>query len=353
MVMNPLAKEFICRYPDESLLPTALTHFTLSSTITLDAPASGHAESFRTFSAEKLLTLAAPSVSGSTGGCLYLADDTQADYGTPHIAWAGGTTQAGGFSSIDRTLASCIRVRVVGLPTSTFLPSGSVYFLQLTNLEFDSTTQRLVTPGGESVAMQAVAAGKGFCVTTNEISKSDGGITHFSLPFGPNSYVYSDTNMLKPALSGRGGNTETVFGGTGGSSALSSNGFIMVIGYGLQPGTVLRFDYAHVVEYVPTTSAAGVISTQLELPSMERRQDISLAIQKVNEVRAGSTSLQEVQAVSQAQPSGIVPAVSGIAKQVLNLATGGVGSTFAKAGGMINKAIKGPAWLSTALDFLS
>jgi len=92
-----------------------------------------------------------------------------------------------------------IRTRLVGLPTSTFLPSGTLYFLRIQEAELSATLAALDV--SETAAIQAVTAGKGFSMTVNELSKLDGVILPF-LPQGPMSFVFSDNNSVAAAAAG-------------------------------------------------------------------------------------------------------------------------------------------------------
>lgn len=168
------------RYPDESIVPTGVVHLTTSNTYTVDASAAS--VGFYTFLNWKLRTASGTSPFHATyyppipfGGTI-----TYADYGGPQSSWAA-------LSAVDRTLACAVRARLVGLPTSTFVPSGTLYFIQ-----YQVGEGRLVFDT-EAECIQAVTAKKGFSVTVAELARL--GAVHIPyLPQGPMSYVFSATN---------------------------------------------------------------------------------------------------------------------------------------------------------------
>lgn len=321
MVMNPFERESAARYPDETIVPTALTHFQKSTTYSVDA--TGTVYTVLGWKADQASVVAPISLPAPIGG-----PAIPADYDTPQAQWAT-------LSAVDRTLACGIRVRLTGLPVSTFMPSGTLYFLQVQKSEFVALSTYISTLG-EPAALQAVTAGKGFSVTVNELSKSDGIILPY-LPQGPMSFVFSDTNSLAAASAGLTPATAEV---------VAANGNLLVVGFGMNPGQTLRFDYAHHIEYIPTISAAGIVATSVEPPNMGAREAIGRGAQVVQQRLAGSTSLKEVAPLTSGLPS--------IAAQVGRMAVGLIpgGSALVGAGAALARGLGAPAWLTSALDQL-
>lgn len=322
MVMDPLAKDKGCRYPDETIVPTGMVHLAYSTTYTVPPTASTLATGLRWKCCQD--APGGPDTNpifppGPVGlGPAFV------DYGTPQSTWAP-------LSSVDRTLAAGLRIRVIGLPQSTFLPSGTLYFLQMQSVE--------AYPSTEAAAIQAVTAGKGFAVTVNELSKTEGVILPY-LPQGPMSFVFSDTNADAPASAG------SPFGGPP-STVVSANGYLFVVGFGLQEGQSLRIDYAHHIEYIPRATAAGLIATKVEPPSTEARDSISRGAQLIQTSLAGATSLSKIKVLTDGGSS----IVNSLAKMAVGMVPGG--SALARGSSMVASALGAPSWLTSALSALA
>jgi hypothetical protein len=269
MVINPFDSKST-RYPDETIVPTALVRLTASETFTVDSPAAS--SGFWSFLNWKVLDLAGtdPVTSATyTKPVAFGGTVVYTDYGAPQSAWRP-------LDAVDRTLACAVRVRLMGLPTSTFVPSGTLYFLQYQPGEFLSLDT-------EVECIQAVTARKGFSLTLAELARL--GAVHIPfLPQGPMSYVFSTAN------------TEAS-GGLPGTSAVgpvAPNGGLMVVGFGIQENAVLRYDYAHHVEYIPKVASAGLVETKVELPSVVERESIAKGSQSVLNAIAGGTSASDI-----------------------------------------------------------
>lgn len=275
MIRDPFTKEFACRYPDETIVPTALVHLLSSTSYTVPPGTS----SFATYLSWKVDNTYLPINPPTTFGTPFAA----VSYGTPQTTWET-------VSSNDRTLAMGIRIRNIALPISTFKPAGTLYFIQL---QANEDIQNYST---EDVCLQAVTAGKGYYFTVQELGESAASV--FYLPQGPMSYVFSNT-----------GADAAIIGING---VVSPNGYVAMIGFGVQPGLTFRMDYAHHVEYIPKPSAAGIISTRVEPPSSNVREMISRGAQSLQQRIAGSQTFKSIadvvtsgaqQAVSQAAMS--------------------------------------------------
>jgi len=269
MVINPFEAEGH-RYPDDTIVPTAMVKLARSSTFTVDS--TGSASGFMSVLGWKVRDYAAgPPAAYTIMLPSNIGTYSLGDYGSPQSAWRA-------VDYTDRTLALAVRVRVMGLPTSSFLPSGTLYFLQYQPGEIFGSFDT------EAECVNAVTARKGFSITLAEIGKL-GQIHCPYLPQGPMSYVFSGSNA-----SGADGSVAA----QPSTTVVSPNGGIIVVGYGLQTGTVLRFDYAHHVEYIPGQSSAGLIETRVQLPSVADREYISHGAQSVMQSIAGGTSAMDL-----------------------------------------------------------
>jgi len=342
MVLNPFRDEGY-RYPDETIVPTGMVH--LVDSVTWTMPSTGSTGNFTTALQAKPVrttsnggppipapgqpnpfTISPPNPFAVGTG---LSPIPTSDYGANQTSWAN-------LSAIDRTLASAIRVRMVGLPPSQFMPAGSLYFLQLQREEFF----QIAAPGGlqdyngEALAMQMVTAGKGFVVTVNELNHSDG-VCMPLLPQGPMSYVFSDTDSYGAAYSGATAGTSTV---------VSAPPYIVVVGYGIPPGSVLRFDYTHWIEYIPETTAAGLISTAVCPPSYQEREAVSRVAQTVQSQIAGKSSIRDVAGLLSDNSA---VAAGTLARSALGMMPGG--SAIASILGSGARSLSAPGWLGAAL----
>jgi len=323
MVMDPHSKDKGCRYPDETIVPTGLVHLASSLTYTVDANAATNG-----FGSGLVWKCDIDNTGGADTSPIWPPGAVghapgYVNYGSPQTTWAN-------LSATDRTLAAGIRVRLIGLPTSTFMPSGTIYFLQMQAIERNSP------PTTESAAIQAVTAGKGFSVTVNELSKSDGVCIPY-LPQGPMSFVFSDTNAEAPVTAG----------GETASTVVSANGYLWVVAFGCQEGQSFRFDYAHHIEYIPRATAAGLIATRIEPPSSGLRDAISRGAQSVQSNLAGATSMSQVRQLT----DGGASVLGQLAKVAVGMVPGG--SLIAKGASVIADSAGAPAWLSSALRALA
>lgn len=357
MMLNPFQKENACRYPDETIVATGMVHLSRSLTtpVTPAQPGDMTANIYTALSvkaisnlvsfpagAEIPFTISEPQMvhPGSSPSLTFSA----ATYGAQQTAWqATGTPGAyTALNAIDRTLACGIRVSLTGLPTSTFMPSGTLYFLQLQEYEFAATVQSL---SNEASAVAAVTAGKGFSCTVNELSQI-GSIAIPYLPQGPMSFNFTDNHSYTAFGSGQ--NLGSVANMP--SSSVSALPRLVVMGYGLQVGVELRFEYSHHIEYVPVPSAAGLILTAIEPPSVDARQGIARAAQIVQSTITGRTTAKEVAPVVSAGAR-LGEVAGSIGKMALGAIPGG--SLIAKGASALGGALGAPKWLQSMLGALA
>lgn len=265
MLASPFHREFACRYPDETIVPTSLAHFLGTQTYTVSSTANVYTNLSVNLSAGTGSIL---NPTGFTAGALVAPVTTT--YGSPQ-------TTFGNFCGSNRTLACGLRVRVVGLPTSTFLPAGTLYFLQIEPLTSEGNSAAYVNAvSGEQQAINAVLAGKGFSVTVQELVNTDGVHIPF-LPRGPGSFTFGDYNSADTS-----------------TGQLTAEPILLCVGYGLQAGEVLKFDYTHHEEYVPIPGAAGLTSPEVSAPDVMARDAIHQGAAKLNQVIAGATTLHQL-----------------------------------------------------------
>lgn len=325
MMMDPFNREAATRYPDETILPTSLVHLTSSSTYLVDGTGTMWAwlkgkviSNTAALGYPAAYTLIRPTRVGTPWG--------PDDYGSLQASWQA-------LESIDRTLAYGIRVRVTGLAPSSFLPSGSFYFLQIQQDEAQAAFGAL-SASGEEYAIQAVTAGKGFSMTTNELSKMDG-VTLPGLPQGPMSFLFSDKDAV---MTNTAGNAPTL--GTAPSQVSSACPILIVVGFGLQAGMVIRVDYAHHVEYVPSVDASGLVQTKVCAPSAQAREGIASVAAIVQQRLGGSTSGAEAR-----------DALSSVGKALTSMVPGG--NLMLQGASAAVTGLGGPQWLKSALASLA
>jgi len=330
MVVDPMSKDKGVRYPDETIVPTAMVHLTSSYTTTI--PSGGPYPGTVATQLRWKCDIDNPATAADTAPIKVPAPFgtgwTFQDYGDQQIQWSK-------LSAIDRTLSCGIRARIVALPTATYLPSGTLYFLQL------QASESAAPFTDESACIQAVTAGKGFSMTVNELSKSDG-VTLPYLPQGPMSFVFSDTNAEAPVTAGEPSATGLP------PTVVSANGSVFICGFGLQEGMSIRFDYAHHIEYIPRAVAAGLVSTKVEPPSSVARDAISRGAQAVQQSLAGATSLGRVSGLVTGGGLSALSALSRAAVSMIPGATAAAGVAKAAA-----ENLGAPAWLKSALGFLA
>jgi len=311
MLFNPFDKGLAQRYPDETIVPTAMVH--LASTTTFSVPTVNFVTTLNWKVTELTMTGIPTIVYPAPIGAPVL----NTDYGPPQAAWAA-------LDAIDRTLACGIRVTMVGLPTSSFMPSGTLYFLQVQQDELAGLVLLAATTGEEAL-VQAVVAGKGFSLTLNELNEHRSACISF-LPQGPMSFLFSDVNSSAAA-------SPTI------TTNVSSNPHLAVFGFGLAATTQLRFEYSHHIEYVPTVAAAGLIATRVGLPDMAAREGISRTAAMAQQRRSGATD------------SGALSAIGALGKAAISLVPGG--SLLAGVARGAATALGAPQWMQTALGTLA
>lgn len=363
MVLKPTDRTKSVRYPDDCIVPTALTHLMARTTYVVPVGET----TVITLLYGKVLSVESPPAPGFTRPQISYAsgtfvppapnipttsfDPSAKDYGGPQDIWES-------LSAVDRTLAAGIQVEVIALPATTFMPSGTIYCLQIQDLEvqqFDPATT--LGPVTEDLCIQAVTANKGFSITVNELQKM-GGVVLPLLPQGPQSYVFSDTNS--PPTRGSASSFEFVGGSSiltpppqsyvvwsGGAVATMPN--LVILGFGLQPGLELRFEYAHNIEYIPRIGAAGLLDVKACMPSTALRETISKSVAAVQANVQGSTS------------AGSVAPVLGGGSNVARVAAMAVKGALSviPGGGLLGSLAKGaadvfgaPAWLKSAISIL-
>lgn len=318
MLADPWSITSKVGYPDDTLLKTAST--VLNYTNTLSIPASYDPAGAGTNCSFKTLLRTRPLGGVDTfpldwrsrqgvrcAPAAQVSGEVVTQYGSAVFDYSNWLTFYD-VGSVSRTLAAAIKVRVVGLPASTFMAPGRLYFLQASDFECmqdnnapsgpspSLNTQLFDLPATvaaasrptilEANAIAAVRAGKGFSLTLQEILDSKSGATVPFLPVGPGSFVYTPNP-----------GDVTVFASSYTPLAdrydLAQNQNLIVLGFGILQSTVLQFDYAAVVEYVPEASAAGIIATNITPPDSAERESILTRIANFGKELFGSISLED------------------------------------------------------------
>jgi len=358
MLLDPFDQSHGVRYPDEAILPTAMTHFYTSTTYVVRGVSTVYTGLDWKIQTPRLMTGSTSNASlpgqfpVETGGPI-----VPVDYGAQVLTYAGITPGspaiAGSLTALavsDRTLAYGVRVRVTGLPSGASVATtanGRFYFLQIQAIEtarFNSTTP-------ESYAIAAVQAGKGFTCTAQEVYLSPTGVSHVGLPQGPMSFLFSDTNSLPASTAGftnvNPAALDSAMTATS-SGILSGCPELVILYYGGALGTTIQFDYAHHVEYIPGLAASGLVDIRNQPPSAAARESIARVAQAVDQRISGATSLAEMGwlargLVGVAKTALLTPE----ARMILNL-TSKLGSQLISSSG----AQGVPPWLTTGLEYL-
>lgn len=206
------------------------------------------------------------------------------DYGSTQVSVEGvvvGDKQ--GFATQQRTLAAGINVEVVGMPANSFVCPGKAYFLQVSNeelLDFHTNIQpNNSTAGalgvGESYCINMVLARKGFSCTMEDLRQAKGARVVLT-PQGPNHFQFSDCKSVKRVFAGLidPDNTGTNWSDDVRSQTFSSSPHLFMVMYGVNTATglVLDFQFTHHVEYIPSSSANGIVQCVMAAPNGAARE---------------------------------------------------------------------------------
>lgn len=96
------------------------------------------------------------------------------------------------YSTVDIPLAAGIQLKVTGLPSSTFMLSGTFRFVQLEAKEVDDFYNNAANVNTANLAAYIVA-GKGYTCTAEEVFRSSNGARAVYLPRGTGSFVFTET----------------------------------------------------------------------------------------------------------------------------------------------------------------
>lgn len=297
MLVNPFYREDGTRYPDSTIAPTALSHFVA-------------AQQYSVPTLRPFFTILKTKFNSSTA---YSAV-TQFNVGTPPAPatvtnYTYGTPQSTYQSLVGqhRTLACAVRARVTALPTSTFVPSGTIYFLQLGEQEMGlnpsplpgQDTFRNICVNGEPEAIRAVLAGKGFYMTVAELyggGLSQGAHIPF-LPSGPNNFLMTDIDSYVSTWAGNNGPWALSSAAVTSDVIATPGNNLVIFVFGAQVGMEFKFDYTHHVEYIPSSGASGLVETRMDTPSHAVRNSIDQGVNEITKSLVGATSKPEVDIV--------------------------------------------------------
>lgn len=299
MLLNPFHREMAERYPDETTVPTGVTHFIASDT-NVSQGKDGTIKIVRQQLQKK--SIWSDQLDFNVGTALTPNSLTGFDYGGQYTAYQN-------LAGVARTLSCGLKVQITGLPVSTFMASGRWYFLQLQEREMafsavnspDDTIASIAFIG-EAAAIACVNAGKGFTITSQELLASPGGIHIPFLPSGPQAMLMSDVNPNQGAgadPSWAGNNAPWAIGGPTPASvpvvgSYSSGMCLVAVSFGVQLDTVVTYTIAHHTEYVPISGAAGIVDLRCADSDMVVREGITKVTQRVSGALHGSTNVKQV-----------------------------------------------------------
>jgi len=338
MVTNPWSGSMV-RLPDVNITPTALAKFFANRTFTVPAVDSASAIVFGCNSRLGLYgdaprdvtnfdpatglpvydyapgTIMAPQVINSTQTTIVpvLAGPPgpwSDDYGDEQSA----TTL---WTAAYRTLAMAIRVRVVGLPAGVFMAPGKIYFAQI---RYDATD----FPVKEQDFVVLERLGRATHVSLDAVRES-GSKTFFAVPDSADKFNMTSEFFIAPGFSTLGGNTPTGqavrrfpsiaslgplgFGinrafvpydsvtdrgldstATHLDACTADQTMVLVCGVfgsstAAETGPTLEVDYAHIVEYIPSSNAPPGLETVVQLPSSTVLDSVFSACAVATELR--------------------------------------------------------------------
>lgn len=383
MVINPWSGS-LSRLPDINITPTCLAKFYANRTYTI--PASYPADGFAMFGVNSRLGMYSATAPLDDQVRIQLSNGLAYEYpayayapgsiltpqavssngtfsaliGSPVGAWGDDygseQTTTTSWTSAYRTLAMAVRVRVVALPTGTFMAPGKIYFAQIRNDRND-------VPQSEQDFVVLERLGRATHVSLDAVRES-GSKTFYAVPDSADKFNLSSEFYLPPGLFmqegvdvgvGRrlfpgyaqspGSSVIVPYNGATDRSASSTatakdaytadQTMIILVGvFGAAPGISLEVDYSTVVEYVPSTAAPPGLETTVQLPSSAALDSIFAACAAATEVRPMLLQAPGDLTITNPMP-GVSPATAekarGIRSRLASTAERLVGSTTAIA----------------------
>jgi len=342
MVTNPWSGAMV-RLPDINITPTCLAKFYANRTFSVPNAPSDYYITFGINSRLGNYNKTAPLDIASLyapGGVPAVAYDyapgtilapqfmTPANALVPLADYPGPATTVGPWSddfgleqttttswiSSYRTLAMAVRVRIVGLPSGTFMAPGKIYFAQVrndaTDLPVSEQDYVVLERLGRAthVSMDAVreSGSKTFFAVPDSADKMNLSSAFYQAPglFPLSTPVTANGLRRFPGYSAPGVNGErmimpydSITDRTAASTATSIDAavadqtmHIMCGVFGAQtsegiPGLTLEVDYALVAEYIPSSLAPPGLETVVQLPSSAALDSIFAACAVATEVR--------------------------------------------------------------------
>lgn len=312
-LMQPIDTPCGVRWPDETLVPTSTNKFISETTYVVTGTTFACGLGWKAIQkgAAAAFTGNGAFPAGSVWSTILQPQDAptlglDSDYGPSQATWAT-------LSSVDRTIACGLRVRLTDLPPNKFMKPGKLYFIQYTPEEFPGVLAATLA-ANEPYFQQLVTASKGFTLTTADADAA-GGVSHPFLPMGPNSFVYSGTDAGFAA----GTTNNATSAAVQQNLNVSANGGLWVIGFGVTAGTAVNVTFAHHLEFVPTVSAAGLLEPVTSQPDTMLRQDILSNIAHRSALIRGANTLKPLIDAGLANPNataGLAGAASGMVASV-------------------------------------
>lgn len=403
MLVNPWSGA-LCRLPDANIAPTSLAKFIKSRTYTCSgiAPTDGYDlyginSRLACFNIIRTLDTAEPGypTTGQTSapyqytpgpilsqvqmqltgdkfkGLSVLTDNPSypwgQDYGPPQ-------SQTCSWTAAYRTLALAMRVRVVGLPASTFMAPGKVYFAQVRANYSD-------LPITEQDYVNLERIGRATHVSLDAVRES-GSKTFFAVPDSADKFVLSSTFPMAPgefdpknddglavrqfpAVNGpfipdnsytlipyqtattnatvAAGSRNLVGNPTDAATADQTMILLMAV-FGAASGVILEVNYATVVEYIPTGDAPPGVETRVQLPNSPAMDTIFAAAAVANGVRPRLVQAPGDRTITDLRSSSAAPAAVAAARTTVEA----VRSMARKSAG---RSVRPEGWFDWLGDF--
>lgn len=303
-ILRPFGPLDMVRYPDEVMIPTALASQIVSNTYVCSS------SSWLTAMTVQWLD----STSGTGQNAWIIPASAAADRPGPVVpAFAMGSSTTGllydqnwpSYSTLSSLMGSArplfagIQVSISGLPSSTFMASGKIYFCQIPAISWQDYTGG-IGPGGlstfpaiaETAFKALVSAGRGFVVDAEEVRRR-GRIFIPWLVANPNDL----TMGLPPQRRWQrynGGNDIDPQSNKFTSDIEAYPEFLCVAGYGMASGTVVNLDYTVGFEYTASASVSGMVETEIPVSSSRDRDTIWQGIRSLASDIFGVTDVRDL-----------------------------------------------------------
>jgi len=292
----------------------------------------------------------------ATGGAWVSGESAWGDdFGTS----SSGTTP---YVSAYRTLASAMRIRIVGLPSGQFMTPGKIYFAQVRYDQED-------LPVTEQDFVVLEQKGRASHVSADAVREA-GSKTVYWTPDGAEKFGMTSNFILSPGLTESTASSPSTFrvfpdvpNAVSGSKALSaiipyrssayvssgiptggwqdnpdsanadSTSVLLIAYFGAQNGVVVEVNYANIIEYIPNKSSPAGVEALTQLPSSRAMDEIFSAAAVCSVARPMLIQSSGDKTISVPSPSGSKAHTEAVAvrRKLVSRAragTGAVAETF-------------------------